>query len=111
MHVRFCPFARIEKRCSSEQRHFYSGGFEVFSTSIANRARRKIETGRCGALLMCFRVPPPQAQELASLFRFVVKDTQDLAADADVFIPESKGPQAIVQALRSGLQNQRPESL
>lgn len=91
------------------------GGFEVFSTSIENHARVEIETGRCGVLLICFRVPSGQAKELASLFGrncpdgqviFVVNDTHDLAADADAFVPESKGPEAIVQVLRSGLRHQ-----
>ena len=88
-------------------------GFEVFSTSIENHARTQIETGRRGVLLICFRISLRQANELASLFRrncpdgqviFIVKDTHDLAADADAFIPDSKGPQAIVQVLRSGQQ-------
>jgi DNA-binding NarL/FixJ family response regulator len=96
----------------------HRAGFEVFSTSIENHARTEIETGRCGVLLICFRVPLLQANDLASLFRkncpdgrviFVVNDTHDLAADADAdaFLPDSKGPEAIVQALRSALRHQQ----
>ena len=59
-------------------------GVEVFSTSTENQARFEIETGKCGVLLICFRVSPLQAKDLASLFRkngyiiFVLNDTHDL---------------------------------
>jgi hypothetical protein len=87
-------------------------GFEVFSTSIESHARMEIETGRCGVLLICFRVPPGRAKELARFFRrnvltvrscFVVNDTKHPAADADIFVAKSKAPGAIVEALRSEL--------
>jgi hypothetical protein len=92
-----------------------NGGFEVFSANTESEARFEIEMGRCGIFLICFRTPPQQTKELTDLFRkycrsgrviFVMHDARDtFAADADLLVRESNGPDAIVQALRSDLQS------
>jgi hypothetical protein len=66
-----------------------------------NATRLEIETGKGGVLLICSRLPPTQAKELASLFRrncldgqviFVLSEPHDLAADADAFVPDVERP-------------------
>ena len=91
-----------------------SSGFAVVSVSSEVAARFEIEMGRCGVLLICYTIPPPVARELAGLFRascpdgliiVVTTDQQTVLsdADADLIIPASDGPDAIVRTLHMNL--------
>jgi len=81
-----------------------NNGFEVTSVWSALQARFEIETGRCGVLLICFRVSEPQLKDLAKLFRkncsdghiiFVMKDKEP-PVFAEAVVGEEEGPQALV---------------
>jgi hypothetical protein len=88
-----------------------SDGFDVVSVESESQARFEIEMGRCGTLLICFRNHPEAAAELTRLFRrncptgviiFVMNHSPERAPHSvDYIVPESAGPQAIIQALRS----------
>jgi hypothetical protein len=81
-----------------------------------NATRLEIETGKGGVLLICSRLSPTQAKELASLFRrncldgqviFVLNDHTTWPLMRMLLYRTSKGPEAIVQALSSGLRHQQ----
>ena len=86
-------------------------GFQVISVESESGARFEIEMGRCGVLLMCFRIYPDRTRELAALFKkscpngiitLVVDEIPDSAPEGvDYVVSESAGPEAIVKALRS----------
>ena len=87
------------------------GGFKVISVMTPIEARFEIEMGRCGTLLICHRLSETDANEIAHLFRrycpngqiIFVTDTsrqERVPGDADITLPESKGAEMIVQALR-----------
>jgi hypothetical protein len=85
-----------------------NGGFGVISVSSEVAARFEIEMGRCGVLLICYTIPPPVARDLAGLFRVscptgliivITTDQTTVLAEADVIIPASDGPDAIVRTL------------
>jgi len=87
-------------------------GLKVVSVLTLAEARFEIQMGRCGSLLMCHRLSSEQAEDMAKLFRrycpdgrivFVTKgSSHDRAiADADAYVPDSSGPQELVQALRA----------
>lgn len=85
-----------------------NGGFGVLSVSSEVAARFEIEMGRCGVLLICYTIPPQVARELAGLFRvscpaglivLVTPDGKTFLGEADLVIPASEGPDAIVRAL------------
>jgi hypothetical protein len=94
------------------ERALRRNGFEVVSVESESQARFEIETGRCGILLICFRTHPEKTREMTELFRkncpegsiiFVMNQTSDRAPHGvDYIVPESVGPEAIVDALRSG---------
>jgi hypothetical protein len=70
----------------------------------------EIEMGRCGVLLICYTIPPSVSRELAGLFRqscpgglIVVVLNEQASGDADIVIPASDGPDAVVQALHMNL--------
>jgi len=94
-----------------------SGGFEVISVKTESQARFEIEMGRCGVLLICYTATVGTIQDLTTLFRrscptgsivFVMNRTDEGApGDVDYIIPDSAGPEAVVQVLRSPL---HPES-
>ena len=94
------------------ERAFRRNGFEVVSVESESQARLEIEMGRCGILSICFRTHPEKTREMAELFKrncpegsiiFVMNQTPDRAPHGvDYIVPESAGPEAIVDALRSG---------
>lgn len=86
-----------------------SGGFEVFSVLSDTQARFEIEMGRCGVLLMCFRLFPEQLQELTGLFRrycpdgrviFAMGEDREPPIDPDFVVRDVDGPRALLTALR-----------
>jgi len=86
------------------------GGFGVVSVSSEIAARFEIEMGRCGVLLICYTIPPSVSRELTSLFRqscpgglIVVVPNEQASSDADIVIPATDGPDAVVQALHMNL--------
>src|SRR5882724_7470733 len=79
------------------------GGFGVVSVSSEISARFEIEMGRCGVLLICYTIPPSVSSELGSLFRrscpgglVIVVMNEQTTSDADIAIPASDGPDAVV---------------
>lgn len=89
-----------------------NAGMHVTSVLTLTEARFEIEMGRCGSLLMCHRLSARQAEDVARLFRrycpegrivFVTDGPHSHTApeDVDTYIPESGGPDEIVQALRA----------
>ena len=91
-----------------------NSGFGVISVSSEVATRFEIEMGRCGVLLICYTIPPPVARELAALFRvscpaglIIVITTEQKtvlsSADADLIVPASDGPDAIVRTLHMNL--------
>ena len=85
-----------------------NSGFGVISVSSEVAARFEIEMGRCGVLLVCYTIPPSVGKELADLFRvncptglIIVISTEQRPTldDADLIIPASDGPDAIVRSL------------
>ena len=93
----------------------HNGGFKVVSVMSPVQARFEIEMGRCGTLLICYRLPEIDAKEIARLFRRNCPDgriifvtdprRQDVPVRADITIPESSGAEVIVQALRESPQS------
>jgi hypothetical protein len=92
------------------ERALRRSGFEVFSVESESEARFEIEMGRCGTLLICFRVHPDKLRELTELFRkncpkgniiFVMKDQLERVPIAvDCIVLDSAGPDAIVRFLK-----------
>lgn len=93
-----------------------SGGFKVISVMSPIQARFEIEMGRCGTLLMCYRLSPADTSELSRLFRrycpggriiFVTETTRQErdSVDADITLPESRGAEELVKILK---ENQQP---
>src|SRR5207245_10398844 len=99
-------FSNDPKHLLEREAAIRNGGFGVISVSSETAARFEIEMGRCGVLLICYTIPPLVSVGLASLFRrsctgglrIVVLNDQ-AASDADVAIPASDGPDAIVRAM------------
>jgi hypothetical protein len=88
-----------------------NAGMKVTSVLTPAEARFEIEMGRCGQLLMCHRLSPDQADDIAELFRrycpegriVFVTDHSDprVPNGVDALVEESSGPQEIVHALRA----------
>jgi hypothetical protein len=84
-------------------------GFEVVSVQTEIQVRFEIEMGRCGVLVICFRVHLEKARDLTELFKkncpdgciiFVTNQTPEKAPqEVDYVVPDSGGPEAIVRAL------------
>src|SRR6266550_1549714 len=103
-------FSNDPKHLREREAAIRNGGLGVVSVSSETAARFEIEMGRCGVLLICYTVPPPIAGELAGLFRrscpgglIIVVLKEEPASHADVVIPASDGPDAIVRALHVNL--------
>jgi hypothetical protein len=87
-----------------------NGGMKVTSVLSATQARFEIEMGRCGILLICYRLQNSDADELTKLFRrycpqgqivFVAQLPDDrVPPETDISLPENSGPGKIVQALK-----------
>jgi len=103
-------FSNDPKHLLEREAAIRNGGFGVISVSSETAARFEIEMGRCGVLLICYTIPPLVSVELASLFRrsctgglIIVVLNDQAASDADIAIPASDGPDAIVRALHMNL--------
>ena len=93
------------------ERALRRNGFEVVSVESENQAQFEIEMGSCGILLICFRTHREKAREMAELFKrncsggtivFVMNQSPDRAPHGvDYIVPESAGPEAIIDVLRS----------
>ena len=90
-----------------------NGGMNVISVMNPIQARFEIEMGRCGILVVCYRLSKAATDELTRLFRrfcpqgrivFVTELPADdtVPIEADIILPESSGPERILQALREG---------
>jgi hypothetical protein len=88
-----------------------NGGMTVISVMSPIQARFEIEMGRCGILLICYRLSDDAANELTRLFReycpeghivFVTRLPSEggVPADVDIAVPESSGPDKILQELK-----------
>jgi hypothetical protein len=77
-------------------------GFEVVSVQTEIQARFEIEMGRCGVLVICFRIHLEKARDLTELFKkncpdgciiFVTNQTPEKAPqEVDYVVPDSGGP-------------------
>ena len=88
-----------------------NGGMEVISVLSSVEAHFEISMGRCGVLLICYRLSEAEAQDLTGIFKnycpqgLVVFVTEPSRADSrapagcDFVVPESAGPEQILQAL------------
>lgn len=94
------------------QRVLRDAGMKVISVLTAAEARFEIEMGRCGNLLICHRLSPEQADDIARLYRrycrmgrivFVTDGVPParVPPEADSSVSESSGPGRILQALRA----------
>ena len=92
-----------------------NGGMKVVSVISPTQARFEIEMGRCGIFLACYRLSKAVVDDLRRLFRktcpqgliiFVSEVPGDDRApsEADIILPESSGPEKMVQAMKQGLQ-------
>jgi hypothetical protein len=97
----FSPDPRVLQSRESALRN---SGFDVTSVGSESQARFEIEMGRCGVLLICFRVPEPQLKDLSKLFRkncpdghiiFVMKDKAP-PVFAEAVVAEGEGLQKLV---------------
>ena len=88
-----------------------NGGMNVISVISPIQARFEIEMGRCGVFLVCYRLSKITADDLTRLYRqcclqgrivFVTELPGDdrVPIETDIVLPESKGPEQILQALR-----------
>jgi predicted nucleotidyltransferase len=95
---------------ASRESALRNGGMNVISVMSPMQARFEIEMGRCGIFLVCYRVSQSALDELTKLFRkrcpkgriiFVSQRPGDdrVPADADIALPESAGPQKILEAM------------
>jgi hypothetical protein len=96
---------------ASREATLRNGGLKVISVLSPIQARFEIEMGRCGVLLICYRLSSEHAAELSTLFRrncpegriiFVTEPAHkvDIPADADFAVPESSGPELILRLLK-----------
>jgi hypothetical protein len=96
---------------ASREMALRNGGMKVISVMTPIQARFEIEMGRCGILLICYRLLEDAANQLARLFRAYCPDGQIVfvtqlpgderaPAEADITLPESSGPDKIVEELR-----------
>ena len=109
-HATVLSFSNDPKHLHEREAAIRNAGFGVISVASEIAARFEIEMGRCGVLLICYTIPPIVSDELASLFRrscpgglIIVVLNQQPASEADVAIPASDGPDAIVRSLHTNL--------
>ena len=80
------------------------GGTRVVSVMSRIQARFEIEMGRCGILLVCYRLSKAAVDDLTRLFRKIspqgliifiseVPGDDRVPAEADISLPESSGPE------------------
>lgn len=96
---------------TSRQIALRNGGMKVISVMNPVEARFEIEMGRCGVFLVCYRLSKAAVDDLTMLFRkacpqgliiFVTQAHGDnwVPAQADIAVPESSGPQKILEAMK-----------
>ena len=95
------------------------GGWKVVSVMTPTQARFEIEMGRCGILLICYRLSTSDANDLCHLFRkncpkgrivFVtepVSHWKEIPVETNVAIPESSGPELLLGALKENTSLER----
>jgi DNA-binding response OmpR family regulator len=86
-------------------------GFRVLSTAEVDIAISYLESGNCGALLMCYSMPLQERQRLARRFRALCPRGCIIAitnapqarppVDADAFIYGIEGAEALIDIIRS----------
>ena len=87
-------------------------GMKVISVFTEAEARFEIQMGRCGNLLICYRLLRKQADDIAKLYRrycpkgrivFVTEGASEpsVPQEADTHIPEPSVPHQLLQALRA----------
>ena len=105
----FCPSQEALVVRQNSLRH---AGMNVISVLTPTEARFEIEMGRCGSLVICYRLSSQQADDIANLYRrycpegriiFVTggRDRDKTPPSANASVPESSGPERILQALRA----------
>ena len=89
-----------------------NGGLNVISVSSPIEARYEITMGRCGVLLICYRLNEEDAQEITKLYKancpqglviFVEEPSKRetrAPQGVDFVLSESAGPQRILQTLK-----------
>lgn len=94
------------------QRVLRDAGMKVISVLSPAEARFEIEMGRCGNLLVCYRLSPEQADDITRLFRHYCPEGRivfvtggvtpaRVPPEADFSVTESSGPKQILQAIRA----------
>jgi hypothetical protein len=105
----YCP---SEEALIERQNSLRNAGMNVISALTPSEARFEIEMGRCGNLLICYRLSSQQIEDIAKLYKrycpegriiFVTGgEKRDKAPQqADASVPESSGSDRILQALRA----------
>lgn len=87
-----------------------NAGMKVISVLTPSEAIFEIEMGRCGNLLICYRLSARAADDIARLYKrycpegrivFITNGSAEKApVNADVNIPESSEPEKMIQALK-----------
>ena len=86
-----------------------SAGMSVISVLTPMQARYEIEMGRCGNLLICYRLSEQTSDDISRLFRqycpkgrivFITDGSGEKGpAEADIRIRESSGPEKMIQSM------------
>jgi hypothetical protein len=104
----FSPSAEVLKAREVVLR---SGGMHVISVLSSVQAHFEITMGRCGVLLICYRLSEAEAQDLTTIFKrycpqgrvvFVMEPSKGKThapAGSDFIVPESAGPEQILEVL------------
>jgi hypothetical protein len=101
-----------EKALVVRHRVLRDAGMKVISVLTPAEARFEIEMGRCGNLLICYRLSTEQAGDITRLYRrycpagrivFVTDGATRprVPPEVDSSVLESSGPGPILQALRA----------
>jgi hypothetical protein len=104
---RVLSFSSDQKSLAEREVALCNNGFFVVSVASEAQARFEIVMGLCGAFLICHRIDPLVAQELATLFKqncpegliFFIMDRTPRRAPrgVDYIIAEATGTEAIVR--------------
>jgi DNA-binding NtrC family response regulator len=100
-----------ESALAAREATLRSAGFEVISVLSPIQARFEIEMGRCGVLVICYRVPHDETEELTKLFRkncpegrviFVTQPGQkrEVPWGTDRAVPESRCGEMVLEAVK-----------
>ena len=94
-----------------------NGDMRVVSVMSPIQARFEIEMGRCEIFLVCYRLSKTPVDDLTRLFRKIcprgliifvseVPGDDRVPTEADIALPESSGPEKMVQAMKQGLRRE-----